>query len=128
MPHAPLSRYATSVWKPDTFVLPRVCSCLQVVTPATAHPGVGGTLFTAAVTLAIGSFTRLLKNVPRTVMFDVAATLTPNSWPSSRSGPSASLESVSTAPTRKGLYNSLSVGARNPLLILPHTDTRSVAR
>ena len=83
------------------FVLPRFRSCRHVGTPA--QPGVAGTLFAATVTLAIGLFTRLLKNVPRTVTRSVAAMLTPTSSPVSRSGPSVSFASVSTCPTRNGL-------------------------
>src|SRR5580765_5300943 len=102
------TRYSRSVWKPRTRVLPRFCFCASVADK---------------VTFEMGLLLWLSNHVSRTETLRAGATLTPASPPTSRSGPSWSLGRVVTAPTENCLYNSVSVGARNPELAAPQTLT-----
>ena len=74
-----------------------------------------------SVTFATVSSVVMEKKVARTGPLRM-----PTSYAVSRSGPRFSLANVRTLPTRKARYSSLSVGARKPELIAPHTLSRLV--
>ncbi len=80
------------------------------------------------VMFATASWMRSSNQVVRHVNPSIGSTFRPISPPTSRSGPSVLLGSVTTVPTRNCRYSSLSVGARNPHPRSPHTLTRSASR